>query len=80
MGKELSAAARIAIPQAWFIDAGVDEAMERIVGRHMAANGDTRESAEARVAVNDRLNAELVWETRGSAQLLVPSVPLAAAS
>lgn len=53
----------------------VDEAMGRIVRRHMQANGDSRERAEARVAVNDRLNAEAVWGTRGRAQVLVPSFP-----
>lgn len=44
--------------------------MGRIVKRHMQANGDSRERAEARVAVNDKLNAEQVrggQSTRGAA-------------
>lgn len=32
--------------------------MGRIVLRHMRANGDSKEHAEARVAVNDKLNAQ----------------------
>ena len=49
--------------------------MDRIVSRHCAANGSSREAAAARAAGNDRPNAELVWGTRDRAQLRVPSYP-----
>ena len=55
----------------WFLDVPMDVAMNRLVARHMRANGHSREVAEARVAVNDRLNAEIVWPSRASAQWLV---------
>ena len=61
------------LDEAWFLAAPVDAAMERIVARHVAANGDSRERAAARVAGNDRKNAEQVWAARGGAALLVPS-------
>ena len=55
----------------WFLDVPTDVAMDRLIARHMSANGHSREVAEARLAVNDRLNAEIVWPTRASAQWLV---------
>lgn len=55
----------------WFLDVPMDVAMNRLIARHMRANGHSREVAQARVAVNDRLNAEIVWPSRASAQWLV---------
>jgi pantothenate kinase len=55
----------------WFLDVPMDVAMNRLIARHMRANGHSREVAEARLAVNDRLNAEIVWPSRASAQWLV---------
>lgn len=57
--------------ECWFLDVPTDVAMDRLIARHMSANGHSREVAEARLAVNDRLNAEIVWPTRASAQWLV---------
>ena len=54
----------------WFLDVPMDVAMNRLIDRHMLTNGHSREVAEARVAVNDRLNAEIVWPSRASAQWL----------
>ena len=53
--------------------------MARIVRRHMAANGDSEERARARVESNDKLNGLEVWATRCAADVLVPSLPWAAA-
>ena len=58
----------------WFLDVPMDVAMNRLVARHMRANGHSREVAEARVAVNDRLNAEIVWPSRASAQWLLANL------
>lgn len=55
----------------WFLDVPMEVAMNRLIARHMRANGHSREVAEVRVAVNDRLNAEIVWPSRSSAQWLV---------
>ncbi len=44
--------------------------MNWLITRHMGANGHSREVAGARVAVNDRLNAEIDWPSRASAQWL----------
>lgn len=49
----------------WFLDTPFEVAMTRLANRHMAAWGLTREDAERRIAANDRLNAEIVWKTRG---------------
>lgn len=48
----------------WYLDTPFDLAMERLILRHRTAWGLTREAAEARVAANDRLNAEIVLSTR----------------
>ena len=55
----------------WFLDVPMEVAMNRLIARHMSANGHSRAVAEARVAVNDRLNAQIVWPTRITAQWLV---------
>ncbi len=48
----------------WYLDTPLDIAIERLTGRHMAAWGMTREEAAARIASNDRLNAEIVPTSR----------------
>jgi UPF0176 protein len=55
----------------WYLDVPMHLAMERLVRRHMAANGNTREEAERRLAVNDRLNAAIVRASRQRAQWLL---------
>jgi pantothenate kinase len=55
----------------WFLDVTMDVAMNRLIARHMAANGHSREVAQARLARNDRLNAQIVWQSRGAAQWLL---------
>jgi pantothenate kinase len=55
----------------WFLDVGMDLAMQRLVARHMSANGQSREFALQRLAVNDRLNAQIVWQSRPNAQWLL---------
>lgn len=44
----------------WWVSCSRDTAMERVVRRHMRANGDTEESARTRVEGNDRRNADLI--------------------
>ena len=48
----------------WYLDTPMEVAMVRLTARHMSAWGLTRVEAEARVAANDRLNAEIVARTR----------------
>ena len=55
----------------WYLDVPMKLAMQRLVARHMLSNGNTREEAAQRLAVNDRLNAEIVLKTRVRAQWLV---------
>ena len=46
-------------------------AMDRLVQRHMQANRQSREIAVERLAVNDRLNAEIVLRSRDRAHWLI---------
>ena len=58
--------------ECWFLDASLPVAMERLALRHMATPGVDRPRALARIAGNDRLNAELVLRSRTRADWLVP--------
>ncbi len=60
-------ALREAFDERWYLDTPLDLAMERLTRRHMAAWGLSREAAEARIAANDRLNAEIVQASRTNA-------------
>ncbi len=55
----------------WFLDVPMDVAMDRLAARHQAAWGITRDEALARLARNDRLNAQIVWAGRGRADALI---------
>lgn len=57
----------------WYLDVPMGVAMQRLVARHQAAWGLTVAQAEARLALNDRLNAETVALTRGDADGLLPN-------
>lgn len=57
----------------WYLDVPMAVAMQRLVGRHQAAWGITVVQAEARLALNDRLNAETVALTRERANGLLPT-------
>ena len=56
-----------AFDERWYLDKPLDVALERLVSRHVSAWGLTREAALARIAANDRLNAEIVSQSRASA-------------
>ncbi len=47
----------------WYLDTPLDIALERLALRHMQAWNMTRGEAEARIAANDRLNAEIVMQS-----------------
>jgi pantothenate kinase len=51
----------------WFVATDPATSSARIVERHMAVWGSTREEATHRAAANDGPNAELVWATRDRA-------------
>ncbi len=55
----------------WYLDTPLGVAMERLVQRHISANGNTREQAERRLALNDRLNAGIVQKSRVRADWLL---------
>jgi len=57
--------------EVWYLDTPLEVALERLTLRHMAAWNLSREQAEARVAANDRLNAEMVATGRDRAQILI---------
>ena len=48
----------------WYLDTPLATAMDRLVDRHMRANGNTLQEAQERLRQNDRLNAEIVASTR----------------
>lgn len=61
------------LDECWYLDTGMDVAMERLAKRHMAAWGFNREQALERLATNDRLNANIVLQSRERADKLVLS-------
>ena len=56
----------------WFLDVAPPVARGRLVARHQRAWGISDAEAEARIEVNDGLNAEVVWAERGFADWLAP--------
>jgi pantothenate kinase len=60
-----------AFDERWFLDVPLTTACERLALRHMATSDQSRAQAEARIAVNDRLNAEIVLASRSGADWLV---------
>jgi pantothenate kinase len=59
------------LDECWYIDTSMDVAMGRLAKRHMASWGFSQEQALRRVAMNDRLNAEIVQQSRDRADYLV---------
>lgn len=59
------------LDERWYLDAPMAIAMQRLLQRHMGANGNTRVQAEQRLRQNDRLNADTVRASRRNAQFLV---------
>ena len=55
----------------WYLNVAMKLAMQRLLARHMASNGNSRAQAQQRLADNDRLNADIVLQSRGRAQALV---------
>lgn len=60
------AAIRGLLDQVWFIDIPLEMSMQRVRDRHIAG-GMAPDAADAKVAANDRLNAELILSTRSLA-------------
>ncbi len=61
------------LDECWYLDTSMDVAMERLVKRHMASWGFSREQALDRLAMNDRLNAEIVLQSRARADWFISS-------
>ncbi len=59
------------LDECWYLDTPMNVAMERLVKRHMASWGFSREQALARLVMNDRLNADIVQQSRARADYLV---------
>ena len=59
------------LDECWYLDTSMDVAMERLVKRHMASWGFSREQALDRLGMNDRLNADIVLQSRERADYLV---------
>lgn len=51
----------------WYLDTPLDVAMERLTQRHQRAWGMTWAAAQQRVAANDRINADVILQTRAFA-------------
>ena len=54
----------------WFLDVDIEDAMAQVSSRHLA-NGFSQEGMERRIKENDRVNAELVLQSRKNARLIV---------
>jgi pantothenate kinase len=59
------------LDECWYLDTSMEVSMERLVKRHMASWGFSREQALDRLASNDRLNADIVLQSRELADRLV---------
>lgn len=59
------------LDECWYLDTPMNVAMERLVKRHMVSWGFSREQALDRLAMNDRLNADIVLQSRARADKLV---------
>jgi len=59
------------LDECWYLDTPMDVAMERLIKRHMASWDFSREQALDRLAINDRLNADIVLQSRERADYLV---------
>lgn len=59
------------LDECWYLDVTMDVALQRLTARHMAVWGLSPTEAEARIAVNDRLNADIVLQGRARADWLV---------
>jgi pantothenate kinase len=57
-----------AFDEHWFLDTPLEVSLARLAARHMASWKMTRVQADARIAGNDRLNAEVVLASRAHAQ------------
>lgn len=60
----------------WFLDEGMDVAVSRLVNRHCQSWGITEAEATARIAVNDKQNADIADQTRHLAQALVAPISI----
>ena len=58
----------------WYLDVPMEVAMQRLVVRHQAAWGLTVAQAEARLALNDRLNADTVALSKNRADGWLPNL------
>ena len=58
----------------WYLDTPLELAMERLAHRHREAWGISQAQAEARIAGNDGLNAEIVQRSRRNADYSVKSL------
>lgn len=63
------------LDECWYLDVGLDVALEQLAKRHMAAWGLTRQQALARIAANDALNARTVLQGRERADWRVARAP-----
>ncbi len=50
------------LDECWYLDVPLELALQRLTARHMAAWGLSRSQAQARIAANDRLNADIVLQ------------------
>lgn len=57
--------------ETWYLDVATATAKQRLLQRHVEANGNAVEQAERRWKVNDGLNASIVRKTRAQADFLV---------
>ena len=59
------------LDECWYLDTPLPVAMDRLAQRHMQAWGFTRQQADARIATNDGLHAQLVADSAARADALI---------
>lgn len=62
-----------AFDEKWFIDVDIDKAMKRVLKRHIST-GKPPNIAEQRIQYNDRPNAELIFQSKKNADLVIKSI------
>lgn len=62
--------ARALLDEVWFLDVEIETCLSRVRGRHLRGGSDAA-TAEAKIARNDRPNAQLIWKSREAADLLI---------
>ncbi len=62
--------ARPLLDEVWFLEVEIETCLARVRGRHMRGGSDAA-TADAKIARNDRPNAQLIWNSRAGADQMI---------